>query len=369
MHVVELHDWNERPGLMADWERLWSKQSSAPVFVHPTWARTWWRYFGRGRRLRILVVEDAGRIVALAPLFLERPLPVPGRLRIIGAGVTNDFHDWLLPVDPGKRAECLRLLFDHLATRRDWLRLEIQGLRSDSIMLPLVDLARDRHLLIRTRPGPLNLVVPTRGTWACYLGTRGGNVRRNLGKKQRRLARLGDVAYVHADGGTAAAAVEETIQLHGLRWAGRDDSTLVSRSARGRAFYRAVLPPLVEAGIADLVSLRLDGRAIATQVGFQIGDTYFNYQAAFDPGLARYSPSTLLLAYLLERARENDLKMFDFMTGDEPYKHEWAAECRPVTHMSILPDRLLARALNRLIEIGLRLRALGREASRRRRTA
>ena len=283
MRVIELHTVRERPGLIDEWRRLWSEQATAPVFVHPTWARSWWRHFGRGRRLRLVGVEEAGRLIALAPLFLERPYPVPGRLRIIGAGVTDDFHDWLLPADRSTRLACVSALFDHLARQRGWLTLELQGLRPDSQLLPLLGQAQGRGLLVRPRPGPRTPVVPLQDTWDTYLKTRGGNVRRNLGKKQRRLAKLGDVRYVHATATSAPVAVDEVIRLHDLRWAGRDDATLVSKSANGQAFYREVLPRLVAEGIADVVTLDLDGRAIAAQVGFEVGDTYFNYQAAFDP--------------------------------------------------------------------------------------
>ena len=111
MRVVELTSWNERPALMSEWQRLWSEQPYPPVFVHPTWARTWWQYFGRGRRLRLLLVEDDGQAIALAPLYLERPFPAPGRLRIVGSGITSDYTDWLLPVDPEQRVAA----FDALA--------------------------------------------------------------------------------------------------------------------------------------------------------------------------------------------------------------------------------------------------------------
>lgn len=357
MRIIEVHGFGERLGLIDEWRRLWSEQGTAPVFVHPTWAQTWWRHFGNGRRLRLLGLEEAGRLVALVPLFAERPYPAPGRLRVIGAGVTGDFHDWLLPTDPAERVECATVLFDHLARQHGWLTLELQGLRDDSLVLPLLERAQARGLLVRPRPGPRNPVVPLDGTWDGYLQTRGGNTRRNLGKKQRRLARLGNVQYVHATAATAPAAIDDVIRLHDLRWTGRGDATLVSNSAVGQAFYREVLAALVAEGIADIVTLRLDGQAIAAQVGFEVGDTYFNYQAAFDPAQAAYSPSTLLLAYLLERAWSRGLRMFDFMTGDEPYKYDWAAEQTPsVTHVTVMPDQPVARLVGRAMDVGRSLR-------------
>lgn len=155
MRILELTSWNQRPALMSEWQRLWSEQPRPPVFVHPTWARIWWRHFGSGRRLRLLRVEDAGQAVALAPLYLERPFPAPGRLRIVGSGITSDYTDWLLPIVPEARAAIVDLILDHLARRWGWLTLELQGLRADTALFPHLEQAhriRPEHVALRARP-------------------------------------------------------------------------------------------------------------------------------------------------------------------------------------------------------------------------
>jgi CelD/BcsL family acetyltransferase involved in cellulose biosynthesis len=363
--VIELRGWDGYPGLLPAWRRLWAEQPDAPAFLHPTWTQVWWHHFGRGRRLRLLLVEEQGRLAAVAPLFAERPLPVPGRLRTVGAGITNDYADWLLPADPASRAACADALFAHLTRRWDWLTLELQGLRPDARLLPLTARAGLHGLLVRPRPGPVCPAVTVDGSWSEYLGTRSASLRWKVRNRQRRLARLGDVCYEHADASTARTAVDELIQLHTLRWAGRPDVSLVSRSARGRAFYRDVLLRLVADGIADVVSLRLNGRAIAAQVGFVVGGTYAYYQIAFDPTMARFDPGTLLVAYLLERAWCRGLRTFDFMTGDEPYKYRWADHDPAVTHVTLVRKHPIARTTWRAIEIGrgLRSRRLAAAAS------
>ena len=358
MHVIELQNWDTRPDVLDEWQRLWSEQPGAPVFLHPIWARTWWRTFGKARRLRLLLVEEDGRAIALAPLFLERPLPGPGRLRIIGAGITSDYTDWLLPGDPERQARAVDAVFGYLARRGGWLTLELQGLQPDSRLFQHVERARDQGLLVRPRQGPHSPAVLVSGTWPEYLATRPNNLRKNIRWRHRRLAELGEVSFQHADAEAAKTAVDEAIHLHDLRWDGRDDVTLLSKkSARGRAFYRAVLPRMVREGVADLASLRLNNRAVATQIGFLIGGTYFAYQTAFDPSLSRYAPSTLLLVHLLEQAWADGLRSFDFMTGSETYKYLWATDNPVIAHVTILPNHPVARAMLRAMDLGRRLRS------------
>lgn len=343
---------------MRVWDELWRRQPDAPVFLHPIWAGTWWWHFGHGRQLRLLLVEECGKNIALAPLFLERPFPVPGRLRGIGAGITNDYSDWLLPDDTATRAACVDAILAYVAEHWVWLTLELQGLRTDSRLFPVVKRGNAHGLVVQPRPGPRCPAARIDGSWASYLSTRSSNLRRKVRNRQRRLAALGDVRYEHADRTTAQAAVDELIRLHSLRWTGQPDVTLISRSAPGRAFYRAVLSRLVYEGIADVVSLRLNGRAIAAQAGFVVGRTYSSYLVAFDPSMARYEPGTLLDAYLLEQAWRRGLGTFDFMTGDEPYKYRWADQNPAVTHVTVVPDQPVARMVYRAIDVGRRVQTL-----------
>ena len=41
------------------------------VFLTWEWVSTWWKYFGKGRKLLILVVKDNEEILAIAPLMLS----------------------------------------------------------------------------------------------------------------------------------------------------------------------------------------------------------------------------------------------------------------------------------------------------------
>jgi hypothetical protein len=56
-------------------ESAWNETVDRACVSHPflrhEWLRTWWECFGAGRRLHILVVKSAGRILAIAPLMWE----------------------------------------------------------------------------------------------------------------------------------------------------------------------------------------------------------------------------------------------------------------------------------------------------------
>jgi CelD/BcsL family acetyltransferase involved in cellulose biosynthesis len=230
-------------------------------------------------------------------------------------------------------------------------------LRADTAIFPHVEQLHSPRFLVERRDGPTTLAIHLNGTWDEYLRGRHHGLRKKLRSRPKQLKQLGEVTYEHADPSNALAAVDDMIHLHDVRWAGRQDATLVSRSPNGRAFYRTVLPKLVVDGVADLVTMRLDGRAIASQAGFQVKGVYYNYQAAFDPELAHYAPGLLILAHLVEGCWAAGLERFDFMTGDEPYKRLWANHDPHVTHVTIFPNQPVAWALVQAMQIGRRIRS------------
>lgn len=345
MQVFEINNWAERESLETEWLALWHGQLEPLPFTHPIWARTWWRFFGAGRQLRLLVVEEDGQVLALAPLFVERSAPLPGRLRALGFGTTNDYNDWLMPRDPELRLACARGLFAHLAERSDWLKLEVPGLLPGAMLLSTVEEAERTGILVERRAGLSCPVATLDSDWDSYLTGRPRTLRYHLRSRPKRLAELGTVGLEHSTPETAQPLVEEAIRVHGLRWQGRNSDAIFSSSQQGRQFYRSVIPLMIDCGLAGVTSFTLDDRAVATVVGFTIADRYYYYVPAFDPGFEAYSPGKILVARIMERLLADGVRTFDFMLGDERYKDEWATGHRDLVHLTLTPNRRRARLL------------------------
>src|SRR5437899_1178759 len=69
--VETVTDREEFLRLETEWNDAVERAGIAHPFLRHEWLRTWWDCFGEGRRLHILVVRSAGRIVAIAPLISE----------------------------------------------------------------------------------------------------------------------------------------------------------------------------------------------------------------------------------------------------------------------------------------------------------
>jgi CelD/BcsL family acetyltransferase involved in cellulose biosynthesis len=118
---------------------------------------------------------------------------------------------------------------------------------------------------------------------------------------------------------------------------------------------------LAARGWLDLAALELDGRLLAFALTFKRGGTLFYYLPAFDPDYARYAPSAMLLAHLIETACGEGLGELDFMLGDEPYKAQWASGSRSTSRLVIGAPTVAGR----LALAGFRGYLVGRERARR----
>ena len=72
LQVEIIDDVEGFDGLREEWQGLHARTVPRNVFSSFVWARTWWRYFGAGRRPFLVLVRDCDRLVALAPLELSR---------------------------------------------------------------------------------------------------------------------------------------------------------------------------------------------------------------------------------------------------------------------------------------------------------
>src|SRR5215208_3729319 len=90
----------ELAALEGEWWKLWRRAPTATPFQSPAWLLPWWRHFHPGVLLTI-TVRSSGRLVALAPFYIEDG--ALGR-RLLPIGISlSDYLDVLL--DPGCEGE------------------------------------------------------------------------------------------------------------------------------------------------------------------------------------------------------------------------------------------------------------------------
>lgn len=259
----------------------------------------------------MLCVREDGETVGIAPLYAH-PTPRGRCLRWIGTGISDRLG---VIAAPGREREVTEAVVT-------WL--EQQGC-ADLHQLPegswMARAAEARGWYVVGQEKCPYVSLPE--TWETYLGSLSRKMRFNLGYAQRQLEReAGQVCLHSADEQTLPALLEALFDLHTRRWRRR----LLPGGffhPRVRQFHREWAWSAYRNGWLRLHALQVGGVVGAVLYVFHFGRRAYYYLGGFAPELARYSPGTLLTAWAIRRAVDEGCVVFDFLRGDEPYKHRW----------------------------------------------
>jgi CelD/BcsL family acetyltransferase involved in cellulose biosynthesis len=317
-----------------DWRRIAAASPAATVFQMWEWAAAWWVHYGRGRRLWALTFTENETVVGIAALMLP-PRGTPLRTAtLLGTG-GSDYLDILAA--PDHEEAVAAALAGHLRQSRRWDWLDLQQVRPGAVAACLPGAARWR--------GETCPYLPLPGDWEAFRRALGKKLRQNIGYYERALAKIYEVSWRTANRETLAADMDAFFDLHQQRWERRwMPGAFASRSAR--EFHFDAAGRLLEAGMLRLHTLSLDGEVRAALYCFQKGGTCYYYLGGFDPALAKLSIGTVLTAYAIRYAIEQDRATeFDFLRGDEGYKYRWGAVDRYNTRASLTRPGIRAALL------------------------
>jgi CelD/BcsL family acetyltransferase involved in cellulose biosynthesis len=104
-------------------------------------------------------------------------------------------------------------------------------------------------------------------------------------------------------------------------------------------FFERVAHLFQERGWLRLDLLEIGDHAVASTFSFELDNTFYLYNSAYEPEAARLSPGFVLVAQLVQRSIEDGLHWFDFLRGPERYKYQLGAQALPLNNVRIQKQR------------------------------
>lgn len=299
--------------LTAPWWTLWLGLAHGLPFQSPAWLLPWWRNFRPGR-LCVVTVHDGTALVGLAPLYRE--LRAEGH-RLLPLGISlSDRLDILAA--PGRETEACAAITRTLEECSSWSSWCMPELPASSLVRSLVP--RSVHAVWSA--GSVCPVLSLSGKEG--LAHVPASKRRKLRMSRHRLERTGTGRIVSGRDLAPAPWFAHLERLHGARWRARGE-TGVLEDAAAAAFHREALGNMLDAGLARLYGLEIDGRMAGVYYGFLHSGVAYAYLGGFDPNDAWLSPGTLLMGHAIAEAAREGASELDLLRGSEPYKHAWGA--------------------------------------------
>ena len=88
--VREINQIHELAEYRLEWRSLLERTEGESFFHTLEWLEVYWRHFGQGQRLRVLLVSSESRLSGILPLVVEREPTRVGAVRVL----TYPLHDW-----------------------------------------------------------------------------------------------------------------------------------------------------------------------------------------------------------------------------------------------------------------------------------
>ena len=320
--------------LGAQWDALVRAGARPSPFLLHARLLEWWRHYGDEAELAVHVAFRGERLVGALPLCV-----CPRR----GLRVTS-----FVGGDPGL-ADTLLADGESVSTA-DALAERARG--ADQDLAEFSGLPADSRLIAALGPSALTLIERSEAPvldlspdWDSVYATKFSSKQRsNHRRRRRQLAELGRVdVEVARTVDELKGAIEDAFVLHDRRWQGRPDGSGFTTPA-GRRFSYAAIEALAPLGVPRIVSLKIDGRAVAFHYFLALEGRIYVHRIAFDPEFSRYSPGVINTLDAIEAAAAEGATRVEFLGGAERYKVDLADRLEPLYQAFGLAGSLRGRA-------------------------
>lgn len=333
--------------MQAEWESL-RKRCRGSIFSSFDWAIEWLRHFDSIARPRIIMVEEDGELVGLAPFALMEHRAMGIRMKKLsmignGAGVA-ELYDLGIMVQDG-REDVIDAIVNAMG-EMEWNVLHLNELRNDDVNNALYQRVAERWDTDEVVQIPCpRTCLPQSGDVMDVVSSR---TRRTIRKAMEMLERDNRISYRTVDLPDEVAEAAELYALqHVERWNERGGS-IFSNETLSR-FLRDVMRATSEEGRGLVYEVWIDGTLASQMLCLDDGDVMRAYRVGMNNRFAEFSPGNLVAILAMREAHEAGFVHFDFGAGPEEFKYRLGAKDVPL--MRIQAKRGTVRAMSMISSV------------------
>lgn len=318
MEISEINDFGEFIDLKDQWTEL-LQRSEHSVFSTWEWLSTWWRHFGKDKRLVILLAEENHKLIGIAPLMysVHTMFGVQrGTIEFIGTGHPT-YSSFVIS---NSHKKCLLKFFEHMNRfPQKWVTMELDNLSEDhSSLLGLNQIISG----ITVGKTCLHLTLPNSNN--DFLSTIKRKDRKEFRRNLRRLEKDGfKIDFVDcSETNQINEGMKSLFSMHQKCWRTKGYSGKFC-IADFRSFCLDIAKCFEEKGWLGLYCLKISGKPAASLYGFKYNSKYYAYITGMDPEYKKYSAGNLVFLKTIQKCTQDGLHNFDFMWGNDQYKWQW----------------------------------------------
>jgi CelD/BcsL family acetyltransferase involved in cellulose biosynthesis len=330
--------------IQPEWEAL-RKQCGGSIFTSFDWAIEWLRHFDRVALPRVVLVEEEGELVGLAPFVIMELRSMGIKMRKLslvgnGAGVA-ELYDLGIMIKEN-REDVLEEIMEQI-DGIDWNVLHLNEMKDDPMTQAIYAQVADRW----DTDEPVRIPCPRTELPAS------GDVMDVISSRTKRTIRkaIGSLEEDNRVGYRCVDLPEEASEAAGMyalqhmeRWEDKGGSIFSNENLS--SFLKDVMMATVQEGRGMVYEVWIDGSLASQMLCLEDGDVMRAYRVGMNNRYSEYSPGNLVAIYAMNEARNAGFTIFDFGAGPEEFKYRLGAKDRPL--MRIQAKRGTVKAMARI---------------------
>lgn len=334
-HLRIVTEARDLASLEADWRALEARTEDAFYFTSYDWCSSWWQWFGchSGRRLGVLAAYDGAGIQAILPLTTAKAWFFTSA-RLMGDD-TGQYADCLVATDRREDEALIATIAEGLKTL-GVDRITLSNCREDSALNQLLGrsgsgqgwVSAAEHANVEIRSEDFD-------GYDAYLASRSSSLKKNLRRRRRKLAELGDLRCERVTDPAQMAAIASRIVDLKLNWLaeyGLHGRFLAQKGLDG--WMSDVMHASMASGQLHLSVLWLDDKICAAQLAFERNSKVIGYFSAFDLEYSSFAVGKLHIEdQIADVFKEH--QSLDLMPPTDDYKLEWGVSTTKVAAYTV----------------------------------
>ncbi len=304
------------------WNDLVQRSTANTPFSTWEWQTAWWAAYHPGNLWVVTCENDAGKLVGIAPCFIETDGDTR-TLRLIGHVDVTDYMDFIVDVDEQEA------VYSELATYLS----EAHGSDYDAIGLANIpeasptytafpDVLRVQGFDVSFEENDVAPLIQLPQSYDDYLSNILDSKQRKEAKRKMRRAEGGEYEVAWYIVGSDHNLAEESERFLSLMAAADTEKAAFLQNGQHVDFFNRIVPLANDGGWLQLMFLTIDGNACAAYFNFDYNNRIYVYNSGLDPdNYGALSPGIVLTQYAIQHSIEQGRAVFDFLRGNETYKY------------------------------------------------
>ncbi|WP_164102106.1 GNAT family N-acetyltransferase [Candidatus Laterigemmans baculatus] len=342
------------------WNELARVTAGAQFFQSFDWFECYWRHYGGGQQMEVLLVLDGSKLLGIVPLVIRTENRRVGSVRVLTFPL-DDWGSFFSPVTPHPDAT-MAAAIDHLARQpKRWDILSWRWLAPHSpASQAIADSMRANRMKLFRSTRCTTAVIDLPQTCEEYHASRSGKFRNNWKRWRRRVEATGEMRYEkfrprHDPTATSDPRwdlYDACEEIASRSWQGSSSTGTTLSHASVRPFLRDVHRAAAALGAVDLNLLYLDDQPVAFEYGYWWQGYKTSLRFGYDQSASKSGIGNLLWIEAIQASIDAGDHTFDMGPGSLEYKTQYltrTCDCETLDYFRPLAPKAQLIALKQVL--------------------